>query len=84
MEADNTTYNTMNNFHVLPDGSKWKLTEADGHNHHGNFDTKIEAVERAMNLVAGRTGSLKIHRADGTIEEERTYPRAGDPVKTPG
>ena len=28
--------------------------------------------------------SLKIHRMNGTIEEERTYPRKSDPTKTKG
>ena len=29
-------------------------------------------------------GSLKIHKQDGTIQEERTYPKSDDPKNTPG
>jgi len=29
-------------------------------------------------------GSLKIHKLDGTIQEERTYPRSKDPRKSKG
>jgi len=32
----------------------------------------------------GNTVSVKIHKADGTIEEERTYPRSADPRRTKG
>ena len=29
-------------------------------------------------------GSLKIHKQDGTIQEERTYPKSDDPRNTLG
>lgn len=32
----------------------------------------------------GKTASVKIHKADGTLEEERTYPRSADPRRTKG
>lgn len=31
-----------------------------------------------------KPGSVKIHHADGTIEEERTYPRWVDPRRSEG
>lgn len=31
-----------------------------------------------------KSGSVKIHKLDGTIQEERTYPRKDDPRNTPG
>ena len=40
----------------------------------GSFQVKTDAVKRSREIVAERTGSLKIHKTDGTIEEERTYP----------
>ena len=74
----------MDNFHVLSSGDRWKLTAEGSERSIGEFDTKEEAVDMASTVIATRTGSLKIHRADGTIEEERTYPRSADPRETPG
>jgi hypothetical protein len=73
----------MNNFHLSPNGDRWDLKEEGGRGL-ASFPTKEEALERSIEIVTDRTGSLKIHKADGTIEEERTYPRSVDPKKSPG
>jgi hypothetical protein len=73
----------MQNYHVTPEGETWNLAEEEGALL-GSYRTKEEAVQRAREYVSEHTGSLKIHKADGTIEEERTYPRAADPVESPG
>lgn len=73
----------MKNYHVTPDGETWNLAEEDGA-FLGSYRTKEEAVSNAREYVSAKTGSLKIHKADGTIEEERTYPRSADPAKSPG
>jgi hypothetical protein len=73
----------MQNYHVTPEGETWTLAEEEGA-FLGSYRTKEEAVDRAREYVRQHTGSLKIHKADGTIEEERTYPRSSDPVKSPG
>jgi hypothetical protein len=51
-----------------------------------SFDTKAEAtkggaLERA---VGSAGGSVKIQKEKGTFQEERTYPGAADPKKSPG
>jgi len=74
----------MKNYHLSPDGDAWKLTSADGAITVQNFDTKEEAIASCTAFMQERTGSLKIHRADGSFEEERTYPRSADPVETKG
>jgi hypothetical protein len=74
----------MDNFHVSPSGDRWKLSAEGSPRSIGEFDTKDEAVDMATTVIAERTGSLKIHKSDGTIEEERTYPRSADPRKSPG
>jgi hypothetical protein len=40
--------------------------------------TKQEAVELAVTLAQtlGEPVSVRIHRADGTLQEERTFPRS--------
>jgi Uncharacterized protein conserved in bacteria (DUF2188) len=51
-------------------------------------DTKKEAVEKATRQArkeleqAGQLGQVVIKKADGTIQEERTYGR--DPERHPG
>lgn len=51
-----------------------------------SFDTKADAtrggaLERAVGPAGG---SVKIQKENGRIQEERTYPRAADPKKSPG
>jgi hypothetical protein len=73
----------MKNYHLSPDGARWKLTREDD----GTvlfFDNKEDAVAGCAEYMGEHAGSLKIHRADGSFEEERTYPRSADPLKTKG
>jgi hypothetical protein len=65
----------MTTFHLAPRGDRWELTEQ-GRHPVGSFPTKARALERAVAIVSEVTGTLKIHRADGTIEEERAFPPA--------
>ena len=75
----------MKNYHLTPDPSgQWKLTPEGSDQVLGTFKTKEDAVQKSIEHVTRQTGSLKIHRADGTIEEERTYPRSADPVSSRG
>ncbi|ENY79593.1 hypothetical protein C206_01297 [Pseudomonas putida TRO1] len=48
------------------------------------FPTKQELVSSLSDFFDGKTASVKIHKADGTIEEERTYPRSADPRRSKG
>jgi len=44
----------------------------------------VEIVKLAGELLADKTASVKVHRQDGVIEEERTYPRSADPTSSNG
>jgi hypothetical protein len=46
--------------------------------------TKAEITALAGEFLQGKTASLKIHKEDGTIQEERTFPRSADPRKSKG
>lgn len=53
------------------------------------FPTQDRAAAAAVGLARriaseGGKASLLIKHADGTIREERTYPRSSDPERTPG
>ena len=74
----------MKNYHLVPEDGRWKLTVGENDNALGLWDTRAEAVTKSSKIVESNTGSLKIHLADGTIQEERTYPRLADPARTSG
>ena len=47
--------------------------------------TKKEVVAEMIHVAKKhQPSSLKIHKTDGKIQEERTYPRSSDPVKYKG
>jgi len=73
----------MNNYHLTRNGDRWQLTrQSDGTLLF--FDTKEDALHGCSEYMGEHPGSLKIHRSDGTFEEERTFPRSLDPVKSRG
>ena len=73
----------MENYHLVPNGELWELKTVGG-KFIAEYTTKEEAVTDSRYFVERQRGSLKIHKADGTIEEERSYPRSADPAKSPG
>jgi hypothetical protein len=77
----------MTNYHLLPHENGWKLTAEGSDRILDIFRTKDEAIENCGEIIRerdGGIGSLKIHKADGTIAEERTFPRAEDPPESQG
>ena len=50
-----------------------------------SFDTKAEALQGGvLKKLVGGSGSVQIRKQDGTIQQERTYPRSSDPKRSPG
>lgn len=50
-----------------------------------SFDTKAEALQGGvLKKLVGDSGSVQIRKQDGTIQQERTYPRSADPKRSPG
>jgi hypothetical protein len=59
-------------YDVVPDGDGWKITMPPPNP--SNCATKEAAVAAAVAMARGHQPSqVLIHRADGTIEDERTY-----------
>lgn len=60
-------------YHVVPDGEKWTgKTEAGEIIASG--DNKAPVVEETLEHARNnQPSSVRIHRADGTFEDERTY-----------
>jgi len=74
----------MQNYHITKKNGQWELKPQGGVALR-TFNTKAEAVAAAPRIISQMGGgSLKIHREDGTFEEERTYPRSTDPRTSKG
>jgi ElaB/YqjD/DUF883 family membrane-anchored ribosome-binding protein len=74
----------MTNFHLLPDNNRWTLTQEGSNDLIGNFASKEEAIARCAAHMADREGSLKIHGANGAVEEQRTYRMGTEQVERSG
>lgn len=74
----------MDNYHVSPTAEGWELKKAGAERASKRSSTKQEMVASLSEFFQGKTASVKIHKADGTIEEERTYPRSDDPRRSKG
>jgi hypothetical protein len=48
--------------------------------------TKAEAIQKTADVARRdpQPVSVRIHKADGKIQEERTYPRSADPRRSKG
>jgi hypothetical protein len=66
------------------DEGGWSLKREDAERSSRNFESKEEALDFAREFMSSREATLKIFKKDGSIQEERTYPKASDPERTPG
>lgn len=63
-----------NIYDVSPNSGRWSVKKRGAVSAAGTFDTKEAAVSFGVTLARNNMPSqLVIRRADGTIEEERTY-----------
>ncbi|MDP9569443.1 DUF2188 domain-containing protein [Kosakonia radicincitans] len=74
----------MDNYHVTKEGDKWKLQKEGNDRPSKTADTKAELITKMREFMSDKQGSVKIHKQDGKFQEERTYPRKGDPKKSKG
>jgi hypothetical protein len=74
----------MDNYHLSPSADGWELKKAGAERASKKATTKQELMNALTDFFDGKTASVKIHKADGSIEEERTYPRSADPRRTKG
>lgn len=74
----------IDNYHLVKDGSQWKLRRENRQRASLTFDTKQAGISGSAEYMRKHGGSLKIHLETGKIEEERTYPRSADPRESKG
>ncbi|HEX2032097.1 MAG TPA: hemerythrin domain-containing protein [Actinomycetota bacterium] len=70
-------------YHVTPEGGGgWRAAKAGSSRALARGDSKSEVVRRAREAAKSQSGRLVIHKADGKIQEERTY--GADPRRSRG
>lgn len=74
----------MKNYHVTKDDKLWKLTQEGAGRAAKTAETKAELLQKTREFMADKTASVKIHKENGQIQEERTYQRKDDPRKSKG
>jgi len=74
----------MKKYHITKKHDVWQFKQENGKRSIANSATKEEAVNNMRGFMIDKVGSVKIHKTDGTIQEERTYQRKNDPSKTKG
>jgi hypothetical protein len=74
----------MKSYHITKRDDQWALTAAGGQRATLKADTKADLIQQTRQFAVGKSISVKIHKADGTIQEERSYPTADDPRSSPG
>lgn len=74
----------MQSYHLRHSQHQWDLIKEGAERPAFTTPTKSEAIAILDKFMAGKTGSVKIHKMDGSFEEERTYPRSADPRTSQG
>jgi hypothetical protein len=74
----------MDNYHITKKDKKWEFKKQGAKQPTETARTKEKIIQKMQNHMSDKTGSVKIHKKDGPIQEERTYQRKDDPKKTPG
>ncbi|WP_301361988.1 DUF2188 domain-containing protein [Stutzerimonas nitrititolerans] len=71
----------MDTYHISATDKGWEPRKEGGSRASKQAATKDELLRDTATFLDGKTASVKIHKKDGTIQEERTYPRKADPRK---
>ena len=74
----------MKSYHLTKDGNAWNLRPEGGARAVVHAATKMEAIGQMRAYMHDHPGSVKIHKEDGRIQEERTYPKSADPSRSKG
>ncbi len=75
---------SLDKFHLTKKGDEWRLEKAGTNRARVSAPTKAEAMQKMQNYMQRHEGSVRIHKENGQIQEERTYPRSKDPRGTKG
>jgi Uncharacterized protein conserved in bacteria (DUF2188) len=76
----------MKRIDIVKKGQNW-VGESGGKTVRGTkAPTKAESVKQTAQVARRdpEPASMRIHKVDGRIQEERTYPRSADPPRSKG
>lgn len=72
-------------YHVTKTDEGWQGILEEGQRASVKGETKEEVVKKTIAIAKNQdNSSVIIHKADGKIQEERTYPKKSDPYPPPG
>ncbi len=74
----------MDKYHITKKGEKWQFKMEKSDKILLNSVKKEDVVKKMQTYMKSKMGSVRIHKVDGSIQEERTYPRSADPKKSKG
>lgn len=73
------------NYHVTKTDDGWQGKKEGGQRASVTGPTKEEVVKQTIELAKKQdASSVTIHKVDGKIQEERTYPKSSDPFPPEG
>jgi hypothetical protein len=73
------------NYHVTKTDNGWQGKLEKGQRASVIGTTKSEVVQKTIEIAKNQTSaSVRIHKMDGKIQEERTYPKKSDPYPPKG
>ena len=74
----------LDKYHLTKRGDAWRLEKAGSDRALVKAPTKAEAIQKTQRYMKNREGSVRIHKVNGKIQVERTYPRSKDPRSSRG
>lgn len=79
---------TLEKYHLTHDSKagNWRLEKEGAKRAAKVFESKADATKGGAlaDAIGKHGGSVRIHKQDGTIQEERTFPRSSDPRSSKG
>ncbi|MDR0604038.1 MAG: DUF2188 domain-containing protein [Bacteroidales bacterium] len=73
------------NYHVTKTGNGWQGKLEKGQRASVVGNTKGEVVQKTIEIAKNQpSASVRIHKMNGQIQEERTYPKKSDPYPPQG
>ncbi|SHN11220.1 hypothetical protein SAMN04515650_1247 [Halanaerobium congolense] len=74
----------MDIYHIVYNDTNWEFKKSNSKRSIKVMDKKSDLIDFMINFMDGKEGTVKIHKMDGEIEEERTYPRKEDSISSKG
>ncbi len=72
-------------YHVTKTDEGWQGKLEEGKRASVTGETKAEVLKKTIEIAKNQeSSSVRVHKSDGKIQEERTYPKKSDPYPPSG